>query len=99
VDWLLVQSEMEAECSMVVGPGLEGLVRMKQTDGETFHSLVKHQFGQLLSLSPQESKEVWKVRRKDRLPGRKASVGMGSSRLTEERVDIIYKVASISVKI
>ena len=28
-----------------------------------------------------------------RLPGRKASVGMvGSSRLTEERVDIIYKV-------
>ena len=22
---------------MVVGPGLEGLVRMKQTDGETFH--------------------------------------------------------------
>ena len=34
-----------------------------------------------------------------RLPGRKASVGMGSSRLTEERVDIIYKVASISVNI
>ena len=34
-----------------------------------------------------------------RLPGRKASVGMGSSRLTEERVDIIYKVASKSFKI
>merc|ERR1719295_1230699 len=66
---------------------------MKQTDGETFHSLVKHQFGQLLSLSPQESKELWEGRRKYRLPGRKASVGMvGSSRLTEERVDIIYKV-------
>jgi len=78
---------------MVVAPGLEGLVRMKQTDGETFHSLVKHQFGQLLSLSPQEIKEVWEgSRRKYRLPGRKASVGMGSSRLTEERVDIIYKV-------
>jgi len=76
---------------MVVGPGLEGLVRMKQTDGETFHSLVKHQFGQLLSLSPQESKDIWEVRRKYRLPGRKAS-GTGSSRLTEERVDIIYKV-------
>ena len=40
MDWLLVQSEMEAECSMVVGPGLEGLVRMKQTDGETFHRFV-----------------------------------------------------------
>jgi len=77
---------------MVVGPGLEGLVRMKQNDGETFHSLVKHQFGQLLSLSPHESKELWEGRRKYRLPGRKASVGMGSSRLTEERVDIIYKV-------
>jgi len=77
---------------MVVGPGLEGLVRMKQTDGETFHSLVKHQFGQLLSLSPQESKELWEGRRKYRLPGRKTSVGMGTSRLTEERVDIIYKV-------
>ena len=44
MDWLLVQSEMEAECSMVVGPGLEGLVRMKQTDGETFHRLVSDYF-------------------------------------------------------
>ena len=46
MDWLLGQSEMEAECSMVVGPGLEGLVRMKQTDGETFHRFV---FGLLSS--------------------------------------------------
>jgi len=75
---------------MVVAAGLEGLVRMKQTDGETFHSLVKHQFGQLLSLSPQEIKEVWEGRKRYRLPGRKSSVG--NSRLTEERVDIIYKV-------
>ena len=29
-------------------------------------SLVKHQFGQLLSLSPQESKELWEGRRKYR---------------------------------
>ena len=44
MDWLLGQSEMEAECSMVVGPGLEGLVRMKQTDGETFHRFVSDYF-------------------------------------------------------
>jgi len=74
---------------MMVAPGLEGLVRMKQNDVETFHSLVKHQFEQLLCLDPQESKVVWGSR-KVRLPGRKTSVG--SSRLTEERVDIIYKV-------
>ena len=33
-----------------------------------------------------------------RLPGRKTSVGMGSSRLTEERVDIIYKVDLSRIK-
>merc|ERR1712228_1134007 len=42
------------------------------------------------SLSPQEIKEVWEGRKRYRLPGRKSSVG--NSRLTEERVDIIYKV-------
>ena len=29
---------------MVVGPGLEGLVRMKQRDGETFHRFVSDYF-------------------------------------------------------
>merc|ERR1711936_63023 len=76
-EWLLcVEMEETRECSMVVAAGLEGLVRMKQTDGETFHSLVKHQFGQLLSLSPQEIKEVWEGRKRYRLPGRRSEVGL-----------------------
>merc|ERR1712012_1031309 len=44
----------------------------KQNDVETYHSLVKHQFEQLLCLEPQESKVVWGSR-KVRLPGRKTS--------------------------
>ena len=40
-EWLLsFEMEETRECSMVVAAGLEGLVRMKQTDGETFHRLV-----------------------------------------------------------
>ena len=33
---------------------------------QPFLSLVKHQFGQLLSLSPQEIKEVWEGRKRYR---------------------------------
>ena len=39
------------EHSMMVAPGLEGLVRMKQNDVETFHRLVFFLFGQFALFS------------------------------------------------
>jgi len=60
---------------------------MKERDQEAFQSLVKKQFCYLLGLEEnnEANKEMWGNKRKSR----KNSTG---SRLTEERVDMIYQV-------
>jgi len=63
---------------------VEGLVRMKTLENDTYNGLVRSLFSSLLSLGPDTMKELW--------PGKKKKKSNAGTQLTEERVTAIYKV-------